>query len=665
MRPFPLNRPAVLSIMLVLTVSTFGFSNFSGEPATADGISSDTNVEIGKDGVDVSSDNSVEGVISVNTSATLDPGGVALPTILGVGSHATFTFDLPLFDRGADERFRFRSAQGALHEEVRITVTWRDSNGDPKPFPPGNNVVAQLDLLHDGQRQTYLPVDRPADSVAVFAVPMADLVDGRATDWRVMAKAGNEDLDLGLASIGAFSAYNRGGDSRSSLEATVDDLLDIWATPIWVYDTDEDGLPNDYDNCPRTHNPLQANMDNDLLGDACDPDMDGDGHPNDVEVAAGSNPRDFRSTPHDRDGDGFGNDEETEAGSNPDDPASVPSDADADGFDTDEEMAAGSDPFNAASTPDDPDADGHDNDADNCPEDANANQADGDSDGIGNACDGNPNDGPTGDEDQDGLLNRDDLCPRDANASQSDLDGDGRGDDCDRDRDGDGHRNRRDAFPDDPLEWNDADGDGQGDNADSDDDNDRLSDEAEAATGTDPLQSDTDGDRLSDFDEVQMRTDPLNRYDPDTRPEDARADGAADGSVRISWTGSDDARVASYSVWDRADLRLVATIAAQGATTHVVTDRDHSGGDVLYAVQANFHDATGGFALEDAVHAPLFAEEVTAWAYEAPRDLVLTDPGEKAQGGGNPAAISDRGIPAGSVLLAGAALALVILRRRA
>ncbi len=59
----------------------------------------------------------------------------------------------------------------------------------------------------------------------------------------------------------------------------------------------------------------------------------------------------------------------------------------------------------------DTDADGVEDDADNCPEDANADQADTDDDGIGDACDN---------------------CVAVANADQSDADGDGIGDACDR-----------------------------------------------------------------------------------------------------------------------------------------------------------------------------------------------------------------------------------------
>jgi len=67
-------------------------------------------------------------------------------------------------------------------------------------------------------------------------------------------------------------------------------------------DDDGDGIPNSEDNCVDVENPLQEDLDNDDLGDACDPDKDGDGfeaevddcddlnaevHPGQVEVLDG------------------------------------------------------------------------------------------------------------------------------------------------------------------------------------------------------------------------------------------------------------------------------------------------------------------------------------------------------------------------------------------
>ncbi len=54
---------------------------------------------------------------------------------------------------------------------------------------------------------------------------------------------------------------------------------------VYLYDTDrdDDGVPNDDDNCPATPNASQDDLDDDGRGDACDPDMDGDGIPNQAD----------------------------------------------------------------------------------------------------------------------------------------------------------------------------------------------------------------------------------------------------------------------------------------------------------------------------------------------------------------------------------------------
>ena len=87
---------------------------------------------------------------------------------------------------------------------------------------------------------------------------------------------------------------------------------DTWQNTISP-DRDGDYFPDDRDNCPDVPNPDQRNTDQeegayysatshhediglgDALGDACDPDDDGDGIPDDVEIANGSDPLDWRS----------------------------------------------------------------------------------------------------------------------------------------------------------------------------------------------------------------------------------------------------------------------------------------------------------------------------------------------------------------------------------
>ncbi|WP_101757248.1 thrombospondin type 3 repeat-containing protein [Oceanicoccus sp. KOV_DT_Chl] len=67
-------------------------------------------------------------------------------------------------------------------------------------------------------------------------------------------------------------------------------------------DDDLDGVPYDFDNCPATSNPSQSNIDEDLMGDACDSDIDGDG----LENISDNCPSMLNPLQENFDGDGVG-----------------------------------------------------------------------------------------------------------------------------------------------------------------------------------------------------------------------------------------------------------------------------------------------------------------------------------------------------------------------
>lgn len=78
----------------------------------------------------------------------------------------------------------------------------------------------------------------------------------------------------------------------------------IEVEPVVTADQDEDGIADPLDNCPADHNPDQEDLDQNGVGDACDPspDTDGDGVPDPTDNC----PDVFNSEQEDDDEDGVG-----------------------------------------------------------------------------------------------------------------------------------------------------------------------------------------------------------------------------------------------------------------------------------------------------------------------------------------------------------------------
>jgi hypothetical protein len=202
-----------------------------------------------------------------------------------------------------------------------------------------------------------------------------------------------------------------------------------------VLDTDGDGIPDSTDNCPLIANPQQKDIDHDGIGDVCDTDNDNDGILDTVDNCPLVPNADQKNTTlelhnlyisdpvkyaqykdivpstlgdacnPDIDGDGILN----AVDNCPVVPNTDQKDMDGDG------IGDACDP--------DIDGDGLLNAVDNCPLVVNPLQEDLDKDGIGDLCDP--------DVDGDGILNTVDNCPLVANPGQEDKDKNGIGDACD------------------------------------------------------------------------------------------------------------------------------------------------------------------------------------------------------------------------------------------
>ena len=117
-------------------------------------------------------------------------------------------------------------------------------------------------------------------------------------------------------------------------------------------DSDNDGIPDSKDAFPNDSSKW-SDVDNDGTGDRADPDDDGDGLEDEVEIAYGLDPKDPSDAEADFDSDGLSNKKEIEIGTNIND-----KDTDGDGIDDNMELKYGLDPTDSTDASEDADNDG-------------------------------------------------------------------------------------------------------------------------------------------------------------------------------------------------------------------------------------------------------------------------------------------------------------------
>ncbi|MFT4929308.1 MAG: hypothetical protein ACI8WB_005439 [Phenylobacterium sp.] len=255
-----------------------------------------------------------------------------------------------------------------------------------RPKSSSNYYLQELSWLILGLRAADIAPDHPRLAAMIEELKSHQHSDG---GWSVhtLPNAISDDSDAFSTGMSLCTLTTAGESDSSAFVDGVDYLLGTqntngsWthdgahsevAESTWaaiclastqIADDDDDGTPDDLDNCADISNPDQANSDSDPFGNACDEDDDNDSFIDSLDNC----PIHSNTDQSDIDADGVGDVCDT--------------DLDDDGVDI----------------------------GDNCPMVANTDQLDTDADLIGNACD------------NDGFLDQDDNCPVDANPAQDSI----------------------------------------------------------------------------------------------------------------------------------------------------------------------------------------------------------------------------------------------------
>lgn len=169
-----------------------------------------------------------------------------------------------------------------------VTNTATDLVGYSQDPVPGNNtdsveltVDASPDSDNDGLFDgTELGIDMPhpdTDESAGNFIPDADPT--------TMTDPLDPDTDDGTVSDGDEDSNHNGAVDVDEGERDPNNPADD--IPDSESDRDGDGVPDSQDNCPDTANTTQPDLDNDGLGDDCDPDADGNGFDDTIGAAGG------------------------------------------------------------------------------------------------------------------------------------------------------------------------------------------------------------------------------------------------------------------------------------------------------------------------------------------------------------------------------------------
>lgn len=176
-----------------------------------------------------------------------------------------------------NDSFKFKASDGGAESVNEATITLETGGPLPK-MAPGRVVVdakshtdaritRTFTISNAGTGTLQYVLSSPAQSWIVSVSPTAGVSTGPddAQEHTLVCRSGNLAEGVYGAVGGIRLADAQPGDPSMTLQVLLN--LTPEGTPL---DSDEDGVPDEQDNCPATWNPDQVDRDGDGVGDACD-----------------------------------------------------------------------------------------------------------------------------------------------------------------------------------------------------------------------------------------------------------------------------------------------------------------------------------------------------------------------------------------------------------
>ena len=222
-------------------------------------------------------------------------------TTTRVRNVTAYGFEVKLFEQESDASGHYLEGINYLAIEPAASVGVFELSGVSYGF-----TLAQLSLTSDWQS-----IMRGAQALA--------LVEEASLDAELGHIAENVDVLI-------LQNLTTSDEAIVLTQIASDHEVDTTTVRRYTVDGDSDGIVDVVDNCPDLYHQDQSDLNNNGVGDVCDPDLDadGDGMPDYWELQYGLNPVTAADADIDSDADGYSNLIEYLGGSDPTDIISVP-----------------------------------------------------------------------------------------------------------------------------------------------------------------------------------------------------------------------------------------------------------------------------------------------------------------------------------------------------